>query len=444
MSNFYNVTTASNFINSLRTKENAVLQTVTGAVQMPMISFPSQDTWNSMDDDARFLWLINEERKARNLKPYSGVWPALDSVSQYYADYIRVNNVFTHNADGKSSTQRYTSVPGYNTCKDNSPYSENLYFTGSSVSYKTWYIIDAIAQFLYQDDCCAWGHRRVLLYKSPIDNSGNAGEEGLIGVGVSKGSYTNGGNTYAYSILLTFNFFDPCAFWKYPTITGINPATISGTSQLSILGSNLMNMNKILLPDGQQFTFTGTNTMLQVTIPSLSVSGFITVSGLNGYKSMGNIWITSSTNSSPNTTTTSPETTIPGAVVTIPGPVVTTPSPIVTIPSPIVTTTSPMITVTSTLSGSNSTLIGTNTSTIVGLINQNENQVTSIEPYVYPNPSSDILYFSKPCTVVLFNALGQEIFISDVEIDTLELKKYTSGIYLLILNKKVKIRVLKL
>lgn len=428
MSNFYNVTTAGNFINSLRTKENAVLQTVTGSVQMPMIAFPSQTEWNAMDDDARFLWLINQERTARNLKPYSGVWPALDSVSQYYADYIRTNNVFSHNADGKSSAQRYTSVPGYNTCKDNSPYSENLYFTGSTVTYKTCYIIDAIAQFLYQDDCCAWGHRRVLLYKSPNDNSGKSGEEGLIGVGVSKGTYTNGGNTYAYSILLTFKFIDPCATWNYPTITGVNPTTLSGTTTLSIAGNHLYNMNKILLPDGQQLTFAGANTLLKVNIATLSVSGYITVSGLNGHKALGNVWLSSGTVAS-----------TPSPVVTTPSPVLTTPSPVATIPSSMNTTTSPIITTAGTLTSSKPTL--SDTSTLTGMYGF-ENSENSIS--ICPNPTDGMVYLHPPSPVEALDYQGRVVWTKAAPSKEIDLSSLPKGLYIIrVPSNKIFYNILK-
>ena len=217
----YTVNQAQNFINEFRKKENSVLGT-----NLPMITFPGQSTWNNMSIDQRFFWLINKERADRGLVPYSHILPQLDAISQYYADYLRTNNKFVHNADGKTSTQRIASVTGYNTCNDFSPYSENLYYSASTSAYNPWAEIDAITYWLYKDDCCGWGHRRALLYKNMNDNSGKAGEEGFIGLGISKGSFNPSGTTYAFSTVIVFNFFDPCASWNY-TASGLN--TITGT-----------------------------------------------------------------------------------------------------------------------------------------------------------------------------------------------------------------------
>ena len=74
----------------------------------------------------RALWLINEERTARNLPPLHGIEENVTAVAQAYAEWLLANNKFGHTADGRTPKQRLYANATINACHDELGVDENL------------------------------------------------------------------------------------------------------------------------------------------------------------------------------------------------------------------------------------------------------------------------------------------------------------------------------
>ena len=93
--------------NNARTQENSQLGT-----SIPLIgSMPSQSAWNGMSDNAKALWLIDSERKARGINHLHGYESNITQVAQDYADWLLANDEWGHNADGKGPAVRKQENP---------------------------------------------------------------------------------------------------------------------------------------------------------------------------------------------------------------------------------------------------------------------------------------------------------------------------------------------
>jgi uncharacterized protein YkwD len=90
-----------------------------------MMSLPSQSVWDTLSDGEKALWLINRERIDRGLAPFHGIEANVTGVAQAYAQYLMDNDLFSHNADGKTPWQRLMENPVINACHD-SFFAENL------------------------------------------------------------------------------------------------------------------------------------------------------------------------------------------------------------------------------------------------------------------------------------------------------------------------------
>ena len=107
------VTDIQSAFNQARAAENSQLGT-----SLPMLTLPSQTEWNGMSDAEKGLWLINRERIDRGLAPLHGVETNVQSVAQYYADYLLDNNLWGHSADGRSPWDRMNDRPAIGACHD--------------------------------------------------------------------------------------------------------------------------------------------------------------------------------------------------------------------------------------------------------------------------------------------------------------------------------------
>jgi len=107
------VAAVQNRFNAARTNENSELGT-----SIPMMSLPSQSAWDTLSDGEKALWLINRERIDRDLAPFHGIEANVTGVAQAYAQYLMDNDLFSHNADGKTPWQRLMENPVVNDCHD--------------------------------------------------------------------------------------------------------------------------------------------------------------------------------------------------------------------------------------------------------------------------------------------------------------------------------------
>ncbi len=184
---------------------------------------PSQAEWDSYSDSQKALYLLKSERCARGIRPFEGIdTNVVTSPAQYYADYLKDNNVWGHEEDGKTPWERLEEKANVivNTNADFYSYAENLAFVayGSSASYPTIHepVAMAVYSWIYDDKDDtqgSYGHRLFALSTGLVENFGEDNKEGLIGVGVSTIEYEDGG-FYWTKVYTVLNGFDPNANWE--------------------------------------------------------------------------------------------------------------------------------------------------------------------------------------------------------------------------------------
>ena len=77
--------------NNARSAENTQLGT-----SLPMLTLPSQATWDTMSDGEKALWLINRERDDRGMEPLEQIESNVTDVAQTYADFLLDNDAWGH------------------------------------------------------------------------------------------------------------------------------------------------------------------------------------------------------------------------------------------------------------------------------------------------------------------------------------------------------------
>lgn len=199
-------------------------------------------TWNNYSYDQKMLFLLNDERTARagvNYGdgpclglPFEGVESNVDQIAQSYAQYLIDNDTFGHDlngvfmlkldndpAIGGTGCNDMSQGPVANCCHENLPTGENLAEGSSSDNNVNAPVEDAVYGWNYVDSKMDWGHREMNLLQddnlpwSPgnkmgfLDDYGDAGKAGLIGVGVAETS-TNGGQE-PFRKVVVLNYFDP-------------------------------------------------------------------------------------------------------------------------------------------------------------------------------------------------------------------------------------------
>lgn len=242
---FSGVADIQNAFNRARAAENSDLGSF-----VPPMTLPTQSAWNAMTEGERALWLINQERTARQLKPLHGLEKYVTEVAQAWAEWLLANSKFGHEFNGSTPYTRLHAKPAIGACHDQLSVSENVYFIATiSADGNALPIEQAVYTWMYDDKSYGWGHRHAILWTPYTDNSGTAGQEGFVGIGHARGSYTNPFNGYRYpdTDLIVMNVFDPCASWNYgtppkveappapaPVITPPSPGTrsVSGATKL--------------------------------------------------------------------------------------------------------------------------------------------------------------------------------------------------------------------
>ena len=205
--------------NNARNQENSQLGT-----SLPPMVLPNQTTWDSMTDNEKSLWLINQERVARGVMPLDNIKDNVTGVAQYYADYLLDNDAWGHTEDGNSPWDRLDNNPAIGACHDFLSVSENLAVfvtSGNSIALP---IERSIFMWLYDDSGSSWGHRHAILWYPYNDNSGQVGKEGFLGIGRANGGPYQGtfSSSWNFAEIIVMNVFDPCSTWVYPAPEVIN------------------------------------------------------------------------------------------------------------------------------------------------------------------------------------------------------------------------------
>ena len=174
---------------------------------------PTQAVWDGMDIQAKALYILNKERYDRGIKPFEGISPDVVVVASDYAELLYGTSTFSHTEDG-SPWDRLDSVAEINASKDFLNVAENLFVAGGS-DYTQNPIAQAIYNWIYNDSSSSWGHRNFCLVTGLNDNSGIAGVEGLIGIGIETGeNYNYTGFSGFKSTIVVMNAFDPSSTWN--------------------------------------------------------------------------------------------------------------------------------------------------------------------------------------------------------------------------------------
>ena len=189
-----------------RTEENKQLGT-----NLPEIQFPDSAKWATMSPDNRIMWLINEEREARGLTPFSGIDYRVQKVASDYAGYLAKHDTIGHYADGNRPTDRLKTNDDLNNCMEH--HWENLFHAASQNNVQIRNFTGfALYNFLYNNAGNNWEHRNEILRKNYNDNSGEQGHEGILGIGIRKvDNFELNGTTYKKAAILVINGVDPCS-----------------------------------------------------------------------------------------------------------------------------------------------------------------------------------------------------------------------------------------
>ncbi len=198
--------------NNGRTNENSQLST-----SVPMMTLPSQGEWDGLTDSEKAFWLVNRERIDRGVLPLHGVEANVESVADYYANYLLDNDAWGHFEDGNSPPDRLNTNPAINACHDFLSVSENLAVFVTSGSSIPLPIERSVYGWMYEDAGSSWGHRHAILWYPYTDNSGTVGMEGFFGIGRANGGPYQGpfSSPWPFAEMIVMNVFDPCPSWDY-------------------------------------------------------------------------------------------------------------------------------------------------------------------------------------------------------------------------------------
>jgi hypothetical protein len=283
------------------------------------LDLPSQAVWNTFGDDAKALLILNAERTARAGifpgvvgLPFTNIQSDVDSLAQYYANYLISQNTTGHDADGRTPFQRIDDDPSLGPCHEFLNRAENLAYFLTSNSSTPLYVERAIYMWIYDDANSAWGHREAALLqdkdlatRNPTygfsNNVGSLADEGFVGIGVAHSPYYNpDGLTWVkMGTIVVLNMIDPvstgaCPWDAPPTVTAITPGTGRNTGPVSITnvrGSNFQRGASVKL------TRTGQ--------PDISAT---TVSVLSGSRITCDFDLTGATTGAWNVVVTNPDT----------------------------------------------------------------------------------------------------------------------------------------
>ncbi|MEE9338345.1 MAG: hypothetical protein V3U87_09715, partial [Methylococcaceae bacterium] len=237
---FEGVRDISSAYNNGRRQEESQLGLQIGS--LGNLNLPSQTEWDNMIDDAKTLWIINEERNVRtNVYPGAsglpliGIESHIDNISKKYGDLLHDTNTTGHNQpSGNSSVDnQLTRIEndadiGLN-CHESTGWGENLAYFESNGNSIPLPLERSLYSFIYDDAESNWKHREVAL----LQNSDNSGSGGYLGVYVrSSSDYKPFDLSSTYGSLVVMNFFNPVST---PTNCHYN-VTLKDTEKSSITG----------------------------------------------------------------------------------------------------------------------------------------------------------------------------------------------------------------
>ncbi len=196
------------------------------------LKMPDQSTWDQMSESKKALYLINSERCARGIRAFEGIEPeVVNQVSVSYAQFIATHESEfeknPHEADGRTPWERLEQDAGVavNKNADFFKFAENLAYqaVGSSDDYPIVYAptVKSVYAWLYEDKGSNYGHRDFILATGLVDNSGENGSEGLIGLGQATENYTTiSGDATLYwtKVHTVLNAFDPNKNWDMSNV----------------------------------------------------------------------------------------------------------------------------------------------------------------------------------------------------------------------------------
>ena len=229
--------------NAARAAENIQL-----GISLPMLTMPSQATWDAMSDDEKALWLINHERIDRGTLPLHSIETNVEGIAQYYAQYLLDNDAWGHEEDGNDPWERLNTNAAINNCHDWLGIAENLAVfvtSGSSISLP---VERSVFNWMYDDgSCCSWGHRHAILWTAYTNNSGPDETVGFLGIGRASGGPYQGPfpSAWNFAEMIVMNVFDPCSSWDYSSLIQLDGA-ITG---LRVLTQHTPSMSDILKAD---------------------------------------------------------------------------------------------------------------------------------------------------------------------------------------------------
>jgi len=227
------------------------------------LKMPSQALWDSWTTQQQGLFIINSERQARNLKPFTGVSSEVVDVASQYADYLRVNNeVITHyrSSDGASQTDRLNENTVIANNTDSINLTESIYSYPLAAISESAAVINAIYATIYHDKTplfgYAWGHRTHQLQTGLYESSGDVTHEGLLGFGVSMGDYDpSNTDPSAQGYIVVINTIDPSASWDYNNVITVDTSSANDcnsevTVKLDEQSAPVSNLQSLLIsPD---------------------------------------------------------------------------------------------------------------------------------------------------------------------------------------------------
>jgi|GEM_PF-3462186 len=274
-----------------RRQEEAQLSLGTGS--LGNLDLPSQAVWDATSDDSKALTIMNAERTARaGMKagviglPFTAVQTDVDSLAQYYANYLVTNNKTGHEADGRTPFRRIDDDPVLGPCHEFLHRAENLAYFWTSSSSNPLYIERSIYNWVYDDASSAWGHREAVLLQDNAlgisdpdygfnNNVGDSGSEGFVGIGVAQSpDYDPQGLGWVnMGTAVVLNMIDPistgtCPWDGSPTVTSITPNTGANTGVVhitSLAGNNFQAGTTAKLQKSGQPDIPATNVQVVTT-----------------------------------------------------------------------------------------------------------------------------------------------------------------------------------
>jgi uncharacterized protein YkwD len=187
-----------------------------------LLKLPRQETWDTMNDQEKALYLLNKERYDRGLKPFEGYTADVTGVAQNYAQLLYNTGTFGHEEDG-TPWERLDRVQVIADNRDFFTYAENLAVFAALNAYTEEPIVRSVYNWIYDDAGSFWGHRKFCLAKNLNVNSGENGKEGLIGIGIVQGTnYTYSNWQGYYSTVVVMDAFDPSSTWDHSTTKSVS------------------------------------------------------------------------------------------------------------------------------------------------------------------------------------------------------------------------------